>query len=147
MRILLSMGLLLVVVAAFWMARPIWVPVGDTELLRHIRQVTAADDDRFHQIDLKLLYDSDSVPVGDLIEDLRRAGFDTDWVTNPIPEVRYLKRRCGQYFVQKDEDDPVVVRREWSVLEEGRGFMVSAKVDGGCVVTGAEVAWMRPNTL
>lgn len=148
MRILLIAGLLLGAAAAVWIVQPIWMPRADTALLRHIREVTARDDDFFHQIDLHLVYGTHPLPVGDLVEDLRLSGFNTDWVTNPDPQVRYLKRQCGPYYVQKDDDQSsIVVRRRLSNLEAGRDFMVSVQVDGHCVVTKAQAAWLRPNTF
>lgn len=88
------------------------------------------------------------MPVGELVDDLHRAGFSTEWITDPDPDLIDMRKACGRYHVPKP-DGPVAfaVRREWSPLEGGRGFMVAVDVNDECVVTNAEVAWMLPNTF
>lgn len=144
MRTLLSLVLMVVAAMVLWVSRPIWVPTTDNPLMREIRRTTSAGDYYVHDLDLRRLYGSNSIPVSRLIDDLRLAGFSTDWMKEQ--DDTWLLP-CGTYYVPKPDGlVDFAVRREASLFEP-RGFMVGIELDGDCNVLKADVGTMMPNTL
>src|SRR5688572_19827426 len=73
-------------------------PSTDTPLMREIRKA-AADDYRFHDVNLHPVYGEITPTASKLIDDLKLYGFHPTFPDKPIGQLEYLK--CGQYYLSR----------------------------------------------